>query len=327
MFQRITLLRVSLGIVMVLSIPAAVGQTGSPENASPTGSNSFRVTAETRTVDEIRSEVSLEVLLDRVGAGGFLSSVLVDPNDERILPYITWNRRLAKVIGLLDALPRQEAAAAVIEFSTKTRRIVAERILREIEEISRESLSFKQMAEAAKRRNPGDVNWFSANYCAVFLVGRYAPEELVAFEKDMEKAASAAVKESSKVVDEVRRKLWTRVVERQVYPKLLWANVYRLALKRNGLDVPDEAAYATVLRELTFRKWDAIAKLPETGTGLGFEGRSYSDADTLEILEVIRQWPLYSPDTDLAGQEMYLSRLRHAVQKRWPKDISEPDQK
>lgn len=327
MFQRITLLRVSLGIVMVLSIPAVVGQTGSPENGSGSGRNSYRVSAETRCVDQLRSEESLDVLLDKLGSiqGLVGGPVLRDNDPDRTFPYIVWNRRLAKVIALLHTLPRQEASAAIIKYSMRTRQLVAERIVPDLDDAFKVK-TLEQLAAAAKRKN-AEVNWYSANHCAVFLTGRYAPEELVAYEKEMKRAAGAAVAESIKIDGKVAQEAWIRAASMQVYPKLLWANVYRLALKRNGLDVPDEAAYATVLRELTFRKWDAIAKLPETGSGLGSDGRRYSDADTLETIEVIREWPLSSPYTDFAGQELYLSRLRDAVQKQWPKDVPEPDRK
>ncbi len=272
----------------------------------------YRITRESQTREALDEERNIETLLGNLGKGESDTvslNAVGHPTDVFLIA--VRSRRLAKLMEMLDSIEPLEAKSLILEYAKQNLKTVEHNALKEVAfSIEINSLPFEQRGKRNDElfANRGDTNWRAANYYMAILLGRYAPDSLLKYEAEILKSIEPAIVAATAVKPGMHRDSLLSEIFRKACPKLLWINIYRLALSRKGVPIPDNDIFQNMVRNETMYKWSALPELPEVGS-LN-EGRTYAEADVLEVFSVIPTWPMRS---EKFSEDIYLAELREAM--------------
>lgn len=276
------------------------------------GPKSYRITHESEDRDALEAESDIDTFLRQLGDKESDAPILNSVGQSTGAFVVALRcRRMAKLVEALDSIAPSEAESLIRTYAKRNQKTVELHTLEEVGgSIEVNSLPFDQRSDRIQELYGyrGTMNWRVANYCSVILVGRYAPNALLDYESEIIKAIRPATDKATNVPQpELREELLSQIY-RKAYPKLLWINVYRLALSRKGILVPDDEIHRPLVQDVTMYKWSAVPALPEVGS-TDF-GRKYSEADVLETFAVIPTWWIASQNVT---EDAYLEKLRDAI--------------
>lgn len=308
--------RVFVLLCLCCSSAFAQSDTHNPHQEPNTSEpNSYRITPESLSRDALEEERDVATLLRNLGKGesdAVSLNAVGQPTDVFLIA--VRSRRLSKLIDMLDSIGPSDAESLIVAHAKQNQKAVQHNALEEVVgSIEISSLPFvergKRLDELYAHRQ--GANWRAANYFTAILMGRYAPHSLLEYEAEIIESIQPAIDAASAVEPGRHRDSLLSEITRKACPKLLWINVYRLALGRKGVPLPDDHIFQTFVSNETMYKWSAVPELPEVGS-IGV-GSQYNEADVLEVFPIIPTWSMPSGKF---SEDNYLAKLREAMDHR-----------